>query len=120
MNIPIYRAKKIDSDDYVVGQYIAYKGYPTIFNEYGLDGVNIDDATLAIHFPNMIDSKGNKIFASLQEGGCGGDIMSDEGCEFVLSFNGRDYELMLKTTGEYVSSLNYWEEWDTFTKIGIR
>lgn len=74
-NIPIYRAKKIDSDEYVVGQYLGYKGYPTIFNEYGLDGVNIDETTLSIHFPSMLDSQGNKIFASLREDGKGGDIV---------------------------------------------
>ena len=73
--IPIYRAKKIGSDEYVVGQYLTYKGYSTIFNEYGLDGVNIDDTTLSIHFPDMIDSNGNKIFASLSEDGKGGDIV---------------------------------------------
>ena len=31
--------------------------------------------TLAIHFPDMIDSQGNKIFASLQKDGKGGDIV---------------------------------------------
>lgn len=30
--------------------------------------------TLSIHFPDMIDSQGNAIFASLQEDGKGGDI----------------------------------------------
>ena len=34
----------------------------------------IDPTTLSIHFPNIIDSQGNKIFASLQEDGKGGDI----------------------------------------------
>ena len=34
----------------------------------------IDISTLSIHFPDMMDSQGNKIFASLQEDGRGGDI----------------------------------------------
>ena len=75
--IPIFRAKKIDSDEYVEGQYLAYKGYPTIFNEYGLNGIEIDISTLSIHFPDIIDSQGNKIFASLQEDGKGGDLIDN-------------------------------------------
>jgi hypothetical protein len=35
----------------------------------------IDISTLSIHFPDMIDSQGNKIFASLSEDGKGGDII---------------------------------------------
>ena len=79
LNIPTYRVKKIDSDEYVEG-YV----YPDMFNRHcymrelpknGTQWVNteIDPATLAIHFPNMIDSKGNKVFASLREDGKGGD-----------------------------------------------
>ncbi|MFY4844620.1 hypothetical protein ACOTVP_08785 [Aliarcobacter butzleri] len=74
--IPIYRAKKKGSREYVIGQFCSYKGYPTIFDEYGLNGKEIDITTLAIHFPDMLDSQGNKIFASLQENGKGGDIVN--------------------------------------------
>ena len=35
----------------------------------------IDPTTLSIHFPDMLDSQENKIFASLQEDGKGGDII---------------------------------------------
>ena len=73
--IPIFRAKKIDSDEHIEGQYLVYKGYPTIFNEYGLNGIEIDKSTLSIHFPDMLDSQGNEIFASLQKDGKGGDII---------------------------------------------
>lgn len=34
----------------------------------------IDITTLSIHFNDMLDNQGNKIFASLQEDGKGGDI----------------------------------------------
>ena len=74
--IPIYRAKKIDSDEHVKGWYsdpiiIEGKLYLSITNK---DGVfRIDPSTLAIHFPDMIDSEGTKIFASLSEDGKGGD-----------------------------------------------
>ena len=77
MNIPICRAKKIDSDEYVIGWYsspiiIEGKLYLSITNQDGEH--RIDTTTLSIHFPDMIDSQGNEIFASLQEDGKGGDL----------------------------------------------
>ena len=80
-NIPIFRAKKIDSDEYVMGWYsspiiIEGKTYLSITNKDG--EYRIDTTTLSIHFPDMLDSQGNKIFASLQEDGKGGDILLEE------------------------------------------
>ncbi|MFA7084973.1 MAG: hypothetical protein WC141_10660 [Arcobacteraceae bacterium] len=77
MNIPIYRAKKVYSDEYVIGWYsdpilIEGKLYLSITNKNGT--FRIDTTTLAIHFDDMIDSEGNRIFASLGENGKGGDI----------------------------------------------
>ena len=71
--IPIYRAKKIDSNEYVIGYLLPeYKGkfYLSVEWSSDFDGdtpdfVQIDISTLSINFPDMIDSKGNKIFASL-------------------------------------------------------
>ena len=79
-NIPIFRAKKIDSDEYVIGWYsspiiIEGKTYLSITNKDG--EYRIDTTTLSIHFPDMIDSQGNKIFASLQEDGKGGDLIDN-------------------------------------------
>ena len=76
--IPIFRAKKLDSDEYVQGWYsspilISGKLYVSITNTDG--EFSIDTTTLSIHFPDMIDSQGNEIFASLQEDGKGGDII---------------------------------------------
>ena len=95
-NIPIYRAKKIDSDEYVDGysvdKYI-------LFNDSNLIGLDrsdlpfyeIDPSTLAIHFPDMIDSEGTKIFASLSEDGRGGDTLEDSAstlkANYVVLFN---------------------------------
>ena len=116
MNVPIFKAKKIDSDEYVEGdlfneQYIISK---SDFNNYILESIShirndiltkdciqeecknehillekmlnkllvnerlehifeIDPTTLAIHFPNMTDIKGDKIFASLQDDGKSGN-----------------------------------------------
>ena len=92
LNIPIYRAKKIDSDEYVEGFYknvLYFKDKHIITSLVNISGVEnniqktnlwdyknheIDQSTLAIHFPDMLDSQGNKIFASLSASGKGGDI----------------------------------------------
>lgn len=93
--IPIYRAKKIDSDEYVEGflyqDIIGYKA-PSEENPkdryyreldkntwFIMDNKShtnmIDKSTLSISFDNMLDSEGSKIFASLQEDGKGGDML---------------------------------------------
>jgi len=79
-NIPIYRAKKIDSDEYVEGYVFPSFGSCVIWIyddiEIETTAHTIDPSTLAIHFPDMIDSEGTKIFASLSEDGKGGDIVN--------------------------------------------
>ena len=78
----IYRAKKMDSDEYIIGYLLPeFKGKFYLSTEWSrdIDGntsnfVQIDISTLSIHFHDMLDSQGNKIFASLQEDGKGGDI----------------------------------------------
>ena len=83
INLPIFRAKKIDSDEYVEGCFNIWEQsgkiyhsimeigkYPSPFNNIHI----VDESTLSIHFPDMLDSQGNKIFASLQEDGKGGDL----------------------------------------------
>ena len=94
LNMPLFRAEVkdskfhrediefftelIDGKRYVVGllctkgrQIEVTKGDTTTF-------INIDNSTLAINFPDITDSQGNKIFASLSEDGKGGDIMKDD------------------------------------------
>ena len=120
--IPIFRAKKIDSDERIEGQYLVYKGYPTIFNEYGLNGIEIDKSTLSIHFPDMLDSQGNKIFASLQKDGRGGDICSvndyiDSGLEgvaiyqnygFRIDRKGKAMGISLSSTDIKITGIQQW------------
>lgn len=79
IDLPIFRAKKLDSNEYVMGWYsspiiIEGKMYLSITNKDG--EYRIDTTTLSIHFPDMLDSQGNEIFASLQEDGKGGDVCS--------------------------------------------
>lgn len=76
MNTPIYRAKKIDSDEYVEG-YCAYdestNNYCIITgiclgNIYGwVNPYEIDPTTLAIHFPNTINTNSEKVWYNMEE-----------------------------------------------------
>lgn len=76
INCPIYRAKKIDSDEWVDGflqrDGIGYFTLTNYLPPVGYRYENIDPSTLAINFPDMLDSEGTKIFASLSEDGKGG------------------------------------------------
>ena len=86
MNIPIYRAKKKNNDEYIQGYLLSKNIIVTTEYHYpqGMPSEtekkfnNIDISTIAIHFPDMLDSQGNKIFASLSEDGKGGDIVKYE------------------------------------------
>ncbi len=92
--IPIYRAKKLDSDEWVEGYLMPFAhlgGYFIRESEYGfLEEAEhqIDQNTLAIHFPNMIDKNGKKIFASLSEDGVGGDEVILKEVVYVNFTNG--------------------------------
>jgi len=83
MNIPIpqYRAKKIDSEDLAIGCLISdmvgtkYKYYiKKTYNDID-ELTEINPSTLAIHFPDMLDSNNKPIFASLQENKSHGDTI---------------------------------------------
>ncbi|MCT7633887.1 hypothetical protein N5U36_00375 [Aliarcobacter butzleri] len=105
-NLPIYRAKKIDSDEYAYG----FCFYDEVRKEMFIsnDAKNlytnrfrVDTTTLSIHFPDMIDSQGNKIFASLQEDGKGGDILGDVRIKFCQE----DFIFKIQPIG-----YNYWNK----------
>lgn len=94
-HIPLYRAKCIANGKYVIG-------YLKKCTDTGSDlfwiqtedwcDYQVDINTLAIHFPDMIDSKDNKIFASLSDNGTYGDIVTRDGKYFIIyykSVNGR-------------------------------
>ena len=80
--IPYYRAKSNErKNTYVEGLLIG------IDEELNLCTIRTKDDyiggeicylhTLSINFPDMLDSQGNKIFASLQEDGKGGDLIDN-------------------------------------------
>lgn len=97
-NLPIYRAKKMNSDENVigslVGNFIIVKS--TIIKGLSIfridEAYEIDITTLAVHFPNnnMLDSEETPIFASLdKEKGRGGDICTYNYllCKYTMIFN---------------------------------
>ena len=80
MNIPIYRAKKIDSDEYIKGT--GTTDFLNINNISGFEHYNdgtrlwlwsnyfwieIDPTTLAIHFPDAINTNSEKVWYNLEE-----------------------------------------------------
>ena len=117
MNIPIFKAKKLDSDEYIIGyleEHNTNDFYISLMpNE--IDSYKIDTSTLSIHFSDMVDSNGNKIFASLQEFGKGGDVVTDGEYDFVVIFNGRSFDLMFVEDNTF-SKFNEWDDWNKFTK----
>ena len=103
MNLPQYRAKKLGSDEWVEGYlfgiwdkyYILWGTTNHVPNQ-----IEIDPSTLAIHFPDMLDSEGNKIFASLSKDGRGGSIVVDGlSCGRVCYYKNGEF-----TTSKYVLS----------------
>ena len=73
--IPIFRAKHHRDNIYFIGSLIGKDDEYYIIEDEDMEYYRpIDPTTLAIHFPNMLDCQGNKIFASLSEDGKGGDI----------------------------------------------
>ena len=132
MKIPIYRAKKINNDEYVIGFYVfsnidrdthLIRIDETYWEDTGLvySEVEIDPSTLAIHFPDMLDRKGNKIFASLSEDGKGGDIVNIFGkgiCYLTFDINGA-YATIVDNTANIFDDIFPFSESLTENDIGI-
>ncbi len=112
-NMPVYRAKKIDSDEYIQGYLLGMWG--EYFISWGETNgvpnkVKIDPTTLAIHFEDMLDSEGTRIFASLSKDGKGGDELSFHS-DLNLFYN-MDREV--EYNGEVVSTALYRNTYLTF------
>ncbi len=129
INLPIFRAKKLDSDEYVEGcllpkfenNYYISLEWSMDFDGYAPDFEKIDISTLSIHFPDMLDSQGNKIFASLQEDGKGGDIfiLGDIRLKYIAMI--RKNQLMAKQQGTYGSFIGQgYATVDKWKSIGIQ
>ena len=90
INLPMYRAKSNElKNTYVEGLLIG------VDEELNLCTIRTKDDyiggeicyldTLSIHFPTMLDNQGNKIFASLQKNGKGGDLIDN--FSFIKKYN---------------------------------
>ena len=124
-NLPIFRAKKIYSDEYVVGFYVDTVDFltKTLKNTNGYITKNgsfhiVDISTLSIHFPDIIDSQGNKIFASLQEDGKGGDILALEDIKKTAIWCSKTQAIMLSSKQTGLSHLSLYK--DDIKIIGIQ
>lgn len=144
--IPIYRAKKKNGSGYITGNYIdvefsneeyvdieeteeiikhcIIKNSRTLHDDFeycNFEIEEIDISTLSIHFPDMLDSQGNKIFASLQEDGKGGDmfILGDIRLKYIAMI--RNNQLMAKQEGTYGSFIGQgYATVDKWKLIGIK
>ena len=109
--IPIYRAKRIDNDEWVDGDFLRgiddnnniVTGFISNWDEEvnNWQEIRIDQNTLAIHFPNMIDKNGKKIFASLSEDGVGGDevyVAGKGNCVVTFDHDGAFCTILNNTT----------------------
>ena len=91
MKISIYRAFSETFDKYILGvPYFSDGRYYMLVddcnknNNIGSGSYPIDETTLAIHFPDMLDSQGNKIFASLQNRSCANCKYNKEQDNFMI------------------------------------
>ena len=104
--IPIYRAKKIDSDEYVEGYLFEvenygrkyYIGKVCTYLEISDEATMVDMSTLAIHFNDMLDKNNNPIFASLSKDGNGGDefVINDINCVLTI----KEAKIFMKNYGD--------------------
>ena len=103
--IPIYRAKRVDSDEYVEGflKNCTDTGLDTFWiQDINFIDYKIDINTLSINFPDMLDCNKQRIFASLQGNGKGGDIVISKSYPFygdapeIINSSGRCEELNYK------------------------
>ncbi|TET74380.1 MAG: hypothetical protein E3J43_09965 [Candidatus Heimdallarchaeota archaeon] len=97
--IPIYRARKIDSDEWMEGYYNPPFMYSTVdiskdnIGTFGTMVNMIYPKTIAIHFPNMIDKNGKKVFASLSEDGIGSDLVVIDDVKYYMELIGSSVQL---------------------------
>ena len=125
--IPIFRGLKLGTEnEYVIGYLLQdCFGFYIIQTDNALrcetlnqESVEIDHQTLSISFSDMLDSKRNKIFASLSENGKGGDIIKLDDNIKTAIWCSKTQAIMLysKQTGSSILSLYK----DDIKTIGIQ
>lgn len=133
VNLPIYRAKKIGSEEYVEGFLSWYFKLGSGEKYYAIKADNntyyeIDPITLSINFSDMKDSEGTPIFASLNKKGKGGDVVANGYGESVIALYEEGsirfrYEEALPLTQEIIEKceddefLGFYELWQIRDKL---
>ena len=116
----LFRAKEKNSNNYVVG----YEYYNHVEDEYYIthyvSGSNykVDRTTRSINIEDMLDSEGNKIFASLQEDGKGGDIVKIRDSDFKYVYKYIKGRFMLYNF--MLDNMELMNPYLLFQKIGIQ
>ena len=106
------RAKSIYSDEYLISEDIKFELGLMYFRING-KWKECDKDTRSINFEDMLDSQGNKIFASLNEDGKGGDIVKIRDSDFKYVYKYIKGKFML-------DSLDLMNPYLLFEKIGIQ
>ena len=101
MNLLIYRAKAKNSSRYIIGWFFkTSKGAYIIPIAPYYTYIEVQEETLAMHHPDMLDIENNKIFASLNPDGIGGDICFNKCTE--------KYETMIFDSIETIPYFSCW------------
>ena len=120
LNLPKFRAKRLDNGEYVEGYLTRSRCYsglyilPVDFNNddnisgYEEEIIEIDPTTLSINFPNMLDMEDTPIFASLNPSGKGADF------DNTYSYNETVFIF------ESQETIPYFQNWSDFKVAGIK
>lgn len=90
-----------DGNEYLIGCGFIHNETHIILDDG--DRYPIKKDTRAIHFEDMLDSQGNKIFASLSEDGKGGDIIEIDNTELTRTAMYKNVKFILEENIDIVN-----------------
>ena len=106
----------IDGEYYAIG-YLNSENKIEIKNDKYIYAFKIKERTKSINFPDMLDSQGNKIFASLSASGKGGDLYIEEDNEGYITEDENEINTFVFSPG---GTIPYYESYNTKKVIGIQ
>ena len=121
LNLPIYRGRSIKTNQYVEGYLKTCTD--TGVNVYWIQtkdwiDYQVEPETLSISFPDMLDSRCNRIFASLSKLGKGGNII-----ELLEGSKETMLCIMFKGRASYkddIGRTHWWQHFDKVKIVGIQ
>lgn len=105
------RAKSIYSDEYFISKDIKFDlglMYLRVNNQWR----ECEESTRSINLDDMLDSQGNKIFASLSEDGKGGDVCINPDYElnkYIFIYNLNSFEFGISLLKDIDTDVDSWE-----------